>query len=722
MNIKSVKKVFFVFVCIILSQAVLADEGMWLVNLVGKQNYHSMKQLGYALPSDAIYSEEQPSIKDAIVSFGGFCSASVISDQGLLLTNHHCGFSAIVQLSTLEQDYIKHGFIAQRQEEELHAPGLFVKFLIKIADVTDFILKNVSPEMTERERSQKIEENRKLVVASLSEGTHYQVEIVPMFYGNEFYAFVYEVFTDIRLVAAPPSCIGNFGGETDNWKWPRHTGDFALFRVYASKDNKPAPFSKENVPYKPKKWLSISLAGYQENDFAMIIGYPGRTNRYITSYGVEELYHYFNPSAIQVLNTVISTLDEQISTNPTARLRYADAFSTSANIYKYLKGQNIAIRNLEVVERKKMFEDDFESWASNPAIIKTDHYEQAIPLIMMSYRKLPELTYVHNYFRYGINRHLRSFQLALKFQSLMNELSKSKPDQKTLENYIHDLTVQSKEFFSKFHRTTERKIFEQLLQLYVNNVPAFYHPQFFKDIEKKYNKDFRVYADMAYSTSIFTDSTKCMHFLKKPSGKQLQNDPIFIAAVQFHEIFRELQKELSALRMQLEKGMRLYVKGLREMFPERRFYPDANSTMRVTYGKIKGYKSRDAVYYNYITYLDGVIEKEDPYNEEFHVPQKLKDLYYSQDFGIFADKQGRMPTCFIADLDITGGNSGSPVLNSRGEIIGITFDGNWEAMSMDLMFEPELQRAINVDIRYVLFILDKFSGASHLLKEMTFVN
>lgn len=698
-----------------------ADEGMWLIQLVS-QHTEEMNKLGFELPADVVYNENKSSIKDAIVSFGGFCSGSVISEHGLLLTNHHCGISALAQLSSSNNDYLKHGFIAKNKQEELHVSGLFVRFLIKVEDVTNFILRDVTPEMTEKERHSKIEENKKKLITSLSEGTHYQVDIVSMFYGNEFYAYTYETFNDIRLVAAPPSSIGNFGGETDNWKWPRHTGDFAIFRIYASKENKPADFSKENVPYKPKKWLPISLKGYKENDFAMCIGFPGRTNRYMSSYGVEDLYNNTNPTAIKILQEIILILNEQISTSPLARLRYVDAFSSSANIYKYLKGQNASIQYLNLINRKKLIEDDFVNWASNTSILKTDSYDIALSIIKSSYQKLPELTYIHNYFRFGINRHLRSMQFALKFQNLYTELTKPKIDQKAIQNITQELIAQAQIFYKKFLKTTEQKIFKQLIQLYYNDVPSSYHPQFFLEIEKKYKKNFIIYSDMVYTTSIFADSSKCFNFLKKPTAKILQNDPIFQIALQFNDIFKELQNEISTLRLQLEKGMRLYVKGLREMYPQRKFYPEANSTMRITYGKISGYKSRDAVYYNYVTYLNGVLEKEDSENEEFYVPQKLKELYYNKDFGIYADNNNLMPTCFIADLDITGGSSGSPVLNKSGEIIGVAFDGNWESMSCDLMFVTNFQRVITLDIRYLLFILDKFSGASHLIDEMTLIH
>ncbi len=714
------KGVLFVFM-IFFTCSLKADEGMWLLNLIHKLNQDDMEKLGLKLTAEEIYSVNNSSLKDAIVSFGGGCSAGVISQQGLLLTNHHCGFSAIVQNSTIENDYITNGFWAMSMNEELPAKGLFVKFLVRIEDVTEQVLSNVHFEMSEIERSEAVQNSIENITAAAVKGTEYQAEVKELFYGNEYYLFVYEVYSDIRLVGAPPSAIGNFGGDTDNWMWPRHTGDFALFRIYASPDNKPSEYNKANVPFIPKKWLSISLDSYQENDFAMIIGYPGRTTRNLTSYGVRSSYEIVNPAIIKIREKKLKIMSNDMKGNDRVRLKYADKYASTANYYKYFIGQNKGIQRLDVIDRKKTEEDDFETWVNNPDQLKTDYYENAIPLVMMSYSKLPDKLYVNTYLRESLLRGTDVIPFAIKFRDIYNELQKLEPNISKIEELKGKLLPQAEVFFSGFVKPTERRLFESMIEMYYNDVRPEYHPAPFSDIDKKYNQNFRVYADMVFTTSIFTDSAKCVNFLKKPTLKVIENDPMLLIALSVDDMMKKIQDDIRSLNYQMNKGMRLYLKGMMEMHPERKFYPDANSTMRLTYGQIMGYQAADAVQYDFITYFDGVIAKENPESDEFIVPDKLKELYAAGDFGQYADKNGKLPVCFLANLDVTGGNSGSPVLNGKGELIGITFDANWEAMSMDITYESELQRAINVDIRYVLFIIDKFAGAGHLIDEMTIV-
>jgi len=705
-------------VLFIISRPSKADEGMWLLNLIAKLNQSDMETLGLKLTSEEIYSINNSSLKDAIVSFGGFCSAEVISSKGLLLTNHHCGFSAIVQNSSVEQDYVTDGFWAMSQQEELEAKGLFVKFLIRVDDITEDVLGMVHFEMTEVERSEAVQKITTELIAKATEGNHFQAEVKEIFYGNQYFLFIYEVYNDVRLVGAPPSSIGNFGGETDNWMWPRHTGDFALFRVYSSPDGKPASYNKANIPLKTKKWLPISLNGYVEGDFSMIIGYPGATQRNITSYGVRSAYETVNPAIIKIREKKLKIMKHDMHSNDYVRLKYADKYASTANYYKYFIGQNKGIQRLNVIERKKNEEDDFETWVNNNSVLKTDYFGEALPKVMMSYNRLPKNLYIYTYLREAMLRGTDAIPFAIRFRSLYDELKKPQPNITKIEELKAPLVQQAEIFFSSFVRATERKLFEAMVEMYYKDIPQEFHPAAFKEIEKKFNKNFRIYADMVFQTSLFTDSLKCMNFLRRPTLKAIENDPLLLVALSVDDMMRTTMNDIRALNQQMNKGMRMYMKGMMEMHPDRKFYPDANSTMRLTYGQILGYQGADAVTFNYITFIEGIMAKEDPDNYEFVVPEKLKKLYENKDYGIYADKDGNMPVCFLANLDITGGNSGSPVLNANGELTGITFDANWEAMSMDIAYEPELQRAINVDIRYVLFVIDKFAGAGYLLDEM----
>lgn len=707
-----------VFILFNIFSPVFADEGMWLPQLIEKMNYAEMTGMGLNLTAEEIYSYNNSSIKDAIVSFGGFCTAEVISQKGLLLTNHHCGYGAIAQNSSIENDYLTNGFWANAYYEELPAKGLFVKFLIRIEDVTEKVLSFTNFEMTEAERQEAIQKAIKEINADAINGTGYMAETKGFFYDNEFYLFVYEVYNDIRLVGAPPNSIGNFGGDTDNWMWPRHTGDFSLFRIYTSPDGKPAQYSKDNVPMQSKKWLPISLNGYEENDFAMIIGYPGSTSRYLTSYGVKTAYDYVNPAIIRIREKKLEIMATDMKTSDHIRLQYADKYATTANYYKYFIGQNKGIERLNVIERKKNEEDDFETWVNNANIPKTDFYADAIPLITMSYKQMPIHLYVYTYVREALLRGSEVIPFASKFRTLYEELKKEKPNITVIEEQKVILTELAHEFFAGFVKQTERRMFQSMLEVYFNDVRTEYHPDFFREIDKKYNNDFRIFSDMVFQTSLFTDSVRLYSFLKKPTLKAIENDPALIVSISSYDYMQEIQITLKALNLQLQKGMRKLLKGMMEMHTDKKFYPDANSTMRLTYGKVMGYQSIDAVSFNYITTIDGIMAKEDSSNPEFIVPQKLKELYQLKDYGRYANKDGNMPVCFLTNLDITGGNSGSPVLNGNGELIGVTFDANWEAMSMDIAYEPQLQRCISLDIRFVLFIIDKYAGASYLLEEM----
>lgn len=698
--------------------SVKADEGMWLPLFVDRLNYEDMQKMGLRLSAEEIYSINHGSLKDAIVIFGGGCTGEIVSDQGLIFTNHHCGYASIAALSTVNNDILTNGFCAQSQKDELYpASDLSVRFLVRIEDVSKPIINAIPFDVTEQERAEFVKKKSKEIEAQASEGDKYIAEVKSFFFGNEYYLFVYQEFSDVRLVMTPPSAIGKFGGDTDNWMWPRHTCDFSVFRVYADANNNPAPYSRNNVPYKPKKALGVSLKGVKVNDFAMIMGYPGRTNRYLSSYGVDMAYQVTSPATISIREKKLAVMDEGMKHDDNVRLRYASRYASTANYYKYYIGQNKGIERLKVIDRKRILEDNFESWANNENIAKRDYYRDAIPKIQNSYSKLYLLSKVKTYLSECFLRGPATIVFANKFQSLEKELSAEKPNVDNVEKLTQSLRVEMVHYFDNFSFLTEKNMLREMMKIYVQNIPEIYQPAFFKEIRNKFKNDYRMYADYVFGTSVFTDPSKLNEFLNTPVLPVLKRDAYYIISQNVYTVYRQVLAELNPLELQLELGMRKYVKGLREMQKDKKFYPDANSTMRLTYGKVLPYSPKDGIDYLYYSTLDGVMEKEDSTNEDFEVPVKLKELWKAKDYGQYGEN-GVMKTCFLTNNDITGGNSGSPVMNGNGELIGLAFDANWEAMSGDIVFEPELQRCIVVDIRYVLFIIDKYAGGKWIVDEL----
>jgi hypothetical protein len=698
---------------------VKADEGMWLPALIEKLNINKMKEEGCLLTADQIYSINHSSLKDAVVALDhGSCTAEVISDEGLLLTNHHCGYDEIQQHSTVDHDYLKDGFWAKTKEEELPNPGKSASFLISFEDVSEKILPELNDQMTEDERGIKVRDISSKIEKEATCDTHYEARVQPLYNDNKYYLFIYEVFRDIRLVGAPPQSMGKFGGDTDNWMWPRHTADFSMFRIYCDKDGKPANYSKDNVPYKPKHHLPISLKGYNMNDFALVMGYPGTTNRYKTSYGIEYTMNVTNPIRIKVRNEKQRIMKEFMGTSRKSRIMYAAKYARSSNYYKYSVGQNEGLGNSNVLEKKRQLEDKFTQWVAADQQRKAK-YGEALSLIANSYKDLADET-AFEYMVESMVRGAEIFYFAYRTRPLYDAL---KADRNSEHVSLASERVKGglDEFFKDYDSETDQKIAAALFRLYQENVAPQYHPPFFRTVKTKYGNDFGKYTKELYDKSIFGSQERLVKFFEAPKAKVLEKDPIFQASLQIFRMMSLIGDETGKTTDALAKGNRLFVGGLMEMEADKTFYPDANSSMRLTYGTVGGYIPRDGVEYHYYTTLNGYIEKEIPGDDEFDVPAKLKELYYAKDFGRYADDRGELRTCFTTNNDITGGNSGSPVINAKGELIGVAFDGNWEAMSGDLAFENQLQKCINVDIRFVLWIIDKMAGAQNLIDEMTIV-
>ncbi|HKL32276.1 MAG TPA: S46 family peptidase [Tangfeifania sp.] len=695
----------------------VADEGMWLPSLIHKLNIDEMQEMGLELSAEDIYSINNSSLKDAIVALDrGSCTAELVSGDGLLLTNHHCGFGEIQTHSSVENDYLQDGFWAMSRDEELPNPGKTVSFLVRVEDVTDQVLSDITDEMTEKERSSIINSATGSIESKAKGDTHYETYVRSFFNSNRYYLFVTETFRDVRLVGAPPQALGKFGGDTDNWMWPRHTADFAMFRVYSGPDGKPADYSEDNIPYQPRHFLPVSLKGIEESDFAMVMGYPGGTNRYKTSYGVDYTMKVTNPVRVEVREKKLDILGDYMKTSQKARIQYASKYARSSNYYKYSIGQNRGLDNLNVISKKKALEDEFTRWV-NSSNERREKYGKALEYIADSYSESSD-SRAREYMAEAMIRGPEIFMFAYRALPLYRMLE----DDDTNYDRVNMVAERMKEsldrHFKDYHAPTDQKVVAELLGLYAENNDPTYYPEFFEDAQKK---GFEKYTEKMFKKSIFNEKEELEEFLQDPDFKTLKKDPAFQAARDIFDKYREIGELAGEKDEQLSTGRRLFVAGLMEMQADKNFYPDANSTMRLTYGKVLDYEPRDGVIYKYYTTTDGYLEKEIPGDDEFHVPERMKDLLLAEDFGRYANKNGELVACFITNNDITGGNSGSPVINGNGELIGIAFDGNWEAMSGDIAFEPDLQRCINVDIRFVLWIIDKYAGATHLIDEMEVV-
>ncbi|SNC61780.1 Peptidase S46 [Hymenobacter gelipurpurascens] len=701
-----------------------ADEGMWLPLLLKQLNEADMQKKGLKLTAEQIYSINQGSLKDAVVQFGGGCTGEIISDQGLLLTNHHCGYSQIQSHSSVEKDYLTKGYWAMSREQELPNPGLTATFIVRMEDVTSQVLTGIpTTSILEADREKLVQANSQRVAQAAVQGTNYQAFVRPMFSGNEYYLFVTEVFQDIRLVGAPPSSIGKFGGDTDNWAWPRHTGDFSIFRIYAGPDNKPAPYSPDNKPFKPRHHLPISLGGVQPGDFTLVFGFPGRTNEYLTSWGVDEVYSLSNPAKIKVRDAKLRILDADMKASDKVRIQYAAKYASIANYWKKWIGETRGLKKLDAVTRKQQQEAQFQKWAESGDEARKATYAALLPQFQKSYATVRDYTLARDY----VTEAALGVELLFYANSLLPALDmlENKASAEELAAAMEKLKKGAPGFFRNYSVATDQKVAAALLPFYANGTPAALLPAHVKSLQKQYaTTGWNAYAEQLYGKSRLTSlesSLKVLDEVAKGNAQALRQDPaIQLVQAIVNNYRQQVLPTYNAATDNIALLQRTYVAGLRQQQTDRKFYPDANSTLRVAYGQVAGYEPADGTKYDFYTTLDGIMAKADPTNPEFEVPARLAELYKNKDYGPYAYK-GSVPVAFIATNHTTGGNSGSPVINGSGELIGINFDRNWEGTMSDIMFDPDRVRNITLDVRYMLFVIDKYAGAGHLVKEMTLV-
>lgn len=715
------KKYFLlpVLACLLFVNA-FADEGMWLPQLLATLNAKEMKQMGMKISAADIYSINKGSLKDAIVSLGGFCTAEVISDKGLLLTNHHCGFDAIQNHSSLQNNYIRDGFWAKNFQEELPNAGLTATFIIRIDDITAAVLSNVTSAMSEKERQSMIDKNIAAFKETAKKESYQDLLIRPFFDGNKYFLFVTETYKDVRLVGAPPSSIGNFGKDTDNWMWPRHTGDFSMFRIYAGKDNKPAAYSADNVPYVPKRSLNISLNGVKEGDFTMVFGFPGRTTEYLHSSAVQQIMKVNDPAKIAIRGNALQVMDRFMRKDEQIKIQYAAKYAGIENAYKKWKGEIVGLGMSDAVGKKMAQENDFEKVVSANAALN-DKYGGLLQKLKDQYTAIEPYGYARDYYNEIIPK-IELFAIAGSVNAVATAVQK---DAAAYKKALAAASDKLDGLFPEYSAVVDQQLFEVLMEMYVKNQEEKYVSALLKKMLAENGNSFAALAKSVYSTTVFTDKEKLKALLNAAGTDgttTLTNDIAFLLFTDIYNTYvSNVSPKLNELQAGLNQLQRTYMQAQIEVFKNKVFYPDANSTLRVTYGKVKSYKPRDGVNYHFYTYLDGVMEKYKPGDYEFDVPQKLIDLYQQKDFGVYA-VNGRQPVCFIAANHTTGGNSGSPALDAYGNLVGLNFDRVWEGTMSDINYNKDICRNIMVDIRYVLFIIDKFAGAKNIISELKLVS
>ena len=714
------KRINLITLLMVSTFQLMADEGMWLPQLLKQMNESDMQKRGLKLSAEDIYSINTTSLKDGVVLFGGGCTGEVISSDGLLLTNHHCGYSSIQSHSTTAHDYLTTGYWAMSRDQELPCPGLTAVFIIRIENVTGEVTSQLDPAMSETEREARIRSITSLLEKKAIEGTHYGAVTKSFFYGTEFYMFVTETFKDVRMVGAPPSAIGKFGAETDNWVWPRHTGDFSLFRIYAGKDNKPADYSKDNQPYKPRFFFTINLSGIRENDFTMVYGFPGRTTEYLTSYGVALTYETGNPARIKIREARLHLMDEGMHIADSIRIAYSAKYASISNYYKKWQGEQLGLKKNQAVDKKRELERQFSSWVLQEAGRKAS-YGSLLTQMEEAYRQLKPYTRVNDYINEALNG-IELVAFASNFKKLAGLCASDSVNAEAILAEARKIAG-SDGFYRNYHQPTDKAICKAMLKIYKDDIDPEMQPAFFEGIRKKYKGSIDRYVEALYKSTWFINRDKAKSILSSFTAadlKKITRDPAFLMYQDISALQAGLALPMSELTEKVTRLQRTYITGLREMLSDRKFYPDANQTLRVAYGNVKGFEPRDGLIYNYYTTLEGVMQKADSASEEFQVPARLMELYTKKEYGRYGSN-GVMPVAFLASNHTTGGNSGSPVLNSTGQLIGTNFDRVWEGTMSDIMYDPEICRNIVLDIRYTLFIIDKFAGAGYLLKEMNIV-
>ena len=721
MNLK-IKKIGISGIYLFISLFLLADEGMWLPQLLQATGiYQKMKQAGCKLTPEQIYSVNQSSLKDAIVLFGGGCTAEIVSEKGLIITNHHCGYSSIVGLSTVEKNYLKKGYWAKNHQEELYCPNLSVSIVVRIEDVTKEVLKNTNGITDKKERNNVINKNIQEIVQKATQGTHYNAVVKPYSYELQYFLIVYETFKDVRLVAAPPEHIGKFGGEDDNWMWPRHNADFTMFRIYASKDNKPAEYSPDNVPYKPKYVIPISIKGYKEGDFTMVYGFPGRTQEYLSSYAVDIIVNDINPRRVQLREKKLNILEKYMKQSEALNLKYASAYASIANYYKKWKGEMLGLKKYNAVEYKRQLEQQLKSILQNKPIAldsfnlmiknfselypKYQYYQRLADYYQECFMAIHAIKYIGNFVDFFTEYNRYKMGLSNQLDKLKTQLSKSIP--------------------YSFHLPADKELFIALMTDYFNTIQEKDRIPFLDSLYKQFQQDVQKMADYLYEKSLFLNEAALKDLLSTESDEKIRDfeSDLFYRLAQSVKLnfYSQILPNIKEIEESITDNQKMFLKLMMDYKKDKLYYPDANSTLRVAFGKVKKYEPRDGVRYNYFTTSKGILEKQNNNNEDYYVDDSLRTLFIKKEFGRYADKDGELHIAFIASNHTTGGNSGSPVFNANGELIGTNFDRCWEGTMSDIMYHPEICRNIVLDVRYTLFLLDKYAHCDWLLKEMKIV-